>query len=169
MNSSQRSTVHSHWKSSAVAAALGAFSLVLFAAAAAGIVPSPSDPWKADQIVEPRELAAALSADRGPGPEVVCVGMPFLYRSAHIPGAKLLGPALSPEGLDSLKKWAQGVPRESAIVLYCGCCPWADCPNLRPAFQTLQGMGFSNLKVLHLPHSFKLDWSDQGYSVQKSK
>ncbi len=161
--------MHSHWKLSVVEAALGALTIALFAVAAAGIVPLPSDPWKANQIMEPRELAAALSPARSSGYQVICVGMPFLYRSAHIPGSKLLGPALSPEGLDSLKKWAQDIPKDAAIVLYCGCCPWADCPNIRPAFQTLQGMGFSNLKVLYLQHNFKLDWSDQGYPIQRGQ
>jgi len=41
------------------------------------------------------------------------------------------------------------------------------CPNLRPAFTALQGMGIGRLRVLLLPTSFHVDWSEKGYPVQK--
>ncbi len=136
-------------------------------AGVAALTPSEADPWKIDQLVEPSQLAKVLSNPQSQKLEIVCVGMPFLYRGAHIPGARLLGPALSPEGLNSLQKWAQSVPKNTEIVLYCGCCPWADCPNIRPAFRILQEMGFTRLRVLHIQNNFKQDWSDRGYPTQK--
>ena len=63
-------------------------------------------------------------------PVVVCTAPPFLYAIGHIPGAVLHGPASSPEGLDSLKRWADALPRNTNVVIYCGCCPLAACPNL---------------------------------------
>jgi hypothetical protein len=37
------------------------------------------------------------------------------------------------EGLASLERAVKDVPRERAILIYCGCCPWDKCPNVRPA------------------------------------
>jgi hypothetical protein len=79
------------------------------------------------------------------------------------------GPASKPEGLDDLKKWAQGIDRSANVVLYCGCCPLEHCPNIRPGFETLRSMGFAHLRVLLLPNNFAKDWVDQGYAWEKGK
>ena len=39
------------------------------------------------------------------------------------------------------------LPKDSAIVIYCGCCPWNKCPTLGAAFGALQALGFSNVKA----------------------
>jgi hypothetical protein len=43
------------------------------------------------------------------------------------------------------------------------------CPNLKPAFLTLRDAGFTNLRVLLLPHDFNTDWIEKGYAVEKKK
>jgi len=53
------------------------------------------------------------------------------------------------------------------IVLYCGCCPWNHCPNVKPAYDALQAMGFRNLKVLYIANNFGADWVDKGYPTAK--
>ena len=51
------------------------------------------------------------------------------------------------------------------IVIYCGCCPFKDCPNIRPAFSLLNSMKFTNHKLLNLPLNLKTDWINHGYPM----
>jgi thiosulfate/3-mercaptopyruvate sulfurtransferase len=128
---------------------------------------SSTEPWGAN-TVKPAdlvgELASASGADK---PVVVCTAPPFLYRVGHIPGAVFHGPASSPSAIDELTAWAQTLPRTTNLVIYCGCCPLAQCPNLRPAYKALKDLGFTRLRVLILPENFATDWVDRGYPVEK--
>lgn len=127
-----------------------------------------ADPWTPAQTVQPQELVRELaSASRRP--IVVCVGFRPLFEGAHVPGALFHGSASTVEGLDDLKRWAQGVPRAANIVIYCGCCPIAHCPNIRPGFVALREMGFTHLRVLLLPDDFATDWVERGYPIEKGK
>jgi hypothetical protein len=76
---------------------------------------------------------------------------------------------MNPQGLADLRKWANALPRSADIVVYCGCCPLAHCPNIRPAFSALQKMGFTHLRVLLIPNDFAHDWVAAGYPVSKGK
>jgi thiosulfate/3-mercaptopyruvate sulfurtransferase len=126
----------------------------------------PSNPWKNSQVIEPADLVKALSIPSGWKPAVVCAGFEFLYKAAHIPGAHYAGPGSEAKGLETLKKWAEPQPRNREVVLYCGCCPLAQCPNVRPAFKALKAMGFKNLKVLDLPDNFQKNWVAKGYPIE---
>lgn len=123
---------------------------------------SRSDPWTARDIVEPRALASELAAPSAAQPKIVCVGFRLLYDSHHIPGAILAGPASQPDGIRALQDAMKNVPRNTPVVLYCGCCPWKDCPNIRPGFQTMRSLGFTHVRVLALPRSFQHDWVAKG-------
>lgn len=137
--------------------------------------PVTSDPWSASQTVEPSDLVKELGLSKGEPSEsksaakpiVVYVGFRALYMGAHVPGSVFHGAAQSEQGLADLKRWAQGLPRTTNLVVYCGCCPLDHCPNLRPAFTALRDMGFANLRVLILPHDFASDWVEKGYPVEK--
>jgi thiosulfate/3-mercaptopyruvate sulfurtransferase len=130
--------------------------------------PAGSEPWTDAEIVRPADLVKEMADAKGANkPVVVCSGFQFLYETAHVPGAVYHGPASKAEGLDDLKKWAQGVPRSSNLVVYCGCCPFEKCPNIRPAFEALHSMGFRHLRVLALPNNFGKDWVDNGYPIEK--
>jgi hypothetical protein len=94
--------------------------------------------------------------------------MSMLYRSAHIPGAKYAGPASESSGLQALKDAVQALPREQPIVLYCGCCPWTHCPNIRPAFKAVHDLGFRNVRLLIIPQNFHDDWTAKGLPTEKS-
>jgi len=150
------------------AALLATTVLAALSGACGGAVDSSSAassgwPWGLDSVT-PAEFAKELGG--APGPDkavVVCTAPPFLFRAAHIPGAVLHGPASSPDGLNSLTKWAETLPRASNVVIYCGCCPLAQCPNLAPAYRTLKGLGFTRVRVLLLQDNFKTDWIDRGY------
>jgi hypothetical protein len=100
-------------------------------------------------------------------PLVLYVGPHVLYSQAHIRNAEFIGPASDPQALDNLRRRISALPRNSFIVLYCGCCPWDHCPNIRPAFKELQKSGFTRVKVLFLANNFGTDWVDKGYPVEK--
>jgi hypothetical protein len=76
---------------------------------------------------------------------------------------------MNPQGLADLRKWANALPRSSDVVVYCGCCPLAHCPNIRPAFSALQKMGFTHVRILLIPNDFAHDWVEAGYPVRKGK
>jgi thiosulfate/3-mercaptopyruvate sulfurtransferase len=124
------------------------------------------NPWRADQVVEPADLAKAL-AGGGEKPVVLDVGFPLLYAGGHIPGARYLGPASTASGLQALREAAEKLPRDGDIVLYCGCCPMNRCPNIRPAFRLMEQLGFTNANVLDIPVNFPHDWTSQGYPIDK--
>jgi len=114
-------------------------------------------------VVQPKELASHLAEK----PAVFHVGFNVLYRnSKHIPGAVYAGPGRQPEGLETLKAAVEKLPRDREIVIYCGCCPWDHCPNIRPAMAMLQQLGFHNVKALYLAENFKVNWIDAGYPVE---
>ncbi len=128
-----------------------------------------SDPWTSSQVRQAADLAKELSDPKSKKPLIIYVGFETLYRSAHIPGALFHGPGAKPAGLEDLKKWARDIPRGQPIVLYCGCCPWNRCPNIRPAFRALREMGFAGLKVLFLESDLATDWVQKGFPVQRGK
>lgn len=118
-----------------------------------------TQPWTGAETVTPDALVKELkNPDRAARPVVVCAGFQVLYRGAHVPGAAYAGPASRPQGLAALKAWAEPLPRATNLVVYCGCCPMAECPNIRPAFAALHAMGFTHLRVLVLPRGFAKDW-----------
>jgi len=128
-----------------------------------------SEPWSAGEVIQPEQLALTLTRALGLRPLVVCVGFPTLYQSAHVPGSILQGPARDPMALKELEAVAQAWPRDHEIVLYCGCCPFQQCPNVRPAFAALKHMGFRRLRVLYLAQDFAHDWVARGFPVEKSQ
>jgi thiosulfate/3-mercaptopyruvate sulfurtransferase len=118
--------------------------------------------------IEPKDLAAALEA-KGAKPALIHVGFAVMYRGKHIPGSIYAGPARSPEGIAALKKAAANLPKDREIVIYCGCCPYEMCPNVRPAMAALREMGFTHVKTLMIPTNFATDWVNRGYPVEEGK
>jgi thiosulfate/3-mercaptopyruvate sulfurtransferase len=119
------------------------------------------------QLIQPEALVNVLKPTEGPKPLIIQVGFRILYVQAHIPGSEYIGPASSPDGIRQLRKRVEHLSRTQSIVLYCGCCPWSQCPNVNPAYKELRGMGFKNVKVLYIAHNFGTDWVDKGYPVAK--
>src|SRR5579872_6520553 len=115
-------------------------------------------------LTEPKDAAAALASRAKPA--VLYVGPNVLYRSKHIPGAVYAGPGNRADGIELLKSSAAKYPKDRDILIYCGCCPWGRCPNIRPAMEALRDMGYTHVKALYLPDNFKVDWIDKGYPVE---
>ena len=139
--------------------------VVLSLAAFAG---STKPPWADSQTVQPAALNKEL-ADRKIAPTVLFVGFGRLYTAGHIKGAQFHGTAGSDDGLTQLHSWAESLPRDINLVVYCGCCPMERCPNIRPAFAMLRDMGFTKIRVLILPNDFSQDWADQGLAYEKGQ
>ena len=119
-------------------------------------------------LIQPKELAAILQTAKEK-PLIFQVGFRVLYQQAHIPGSEYVGAGSSASGLQALRTRMQQVPRDKFVVLYCGCCPWSHCPNVKPAFATLRSMGFKQVKVLYIAANFGTDWVDKGYPVTKGE
>jgi thiosulfate/3-mercaptopyruvate sulfurtransferase len=113
--------------------------------------------WTSKQLMEPAALASLLTAEKNV-PLIFSVGP-----GAVIPHSVSIGMTNDNANLDKLKKELKGVDKKANIVLYCGCCPFEHCPNVRPAIDVLKAMNFTNYKLLNLPHNIKTDWISKGY------
>jgi rhodanese-related sulfurtransferase len=118
------------------------------------------------QLVTPEELNKLLKSAKQK-PLVLQVGPHTLYTQAHISGAEYIGATSDDEGKQKLSNRVKSLPKNSAIVLYCGCCPWSHCPNVHQAYQLLHSLGFTNVKVLYIADNFGTDWVSKGYPVAK--
>lgn len=97
------------------------------------------------------------------------VGSHVLFTQAHIPNSEYVGAGSNPTGLQQLRERVKAVPKNKFIVLYCGCCPWGHCPNVKPADDLLNSLGFTNVKVLYIPNNFGADWVARGYPTAKGE
>jgi thiosulfate/3-mercaptopyruvate sulfurtransferase len=119
--------------------------------------------------IEPETLAQILQSSKGEKPLLIQVGFHVLYVQGHIPGSEYIGPASDATTLQKLRDRVQSLPRDKFIVIYCGCCPWNHCPNLKPAHDALLALGFTNVKALHIPNNIATDWRDKGYPTNKGE
>jgi len=119
-----------------------------------------------DAVIQPKDLVAQLQA-KGAKPTLFFVGFAVMFKK-HIPGAINTGPASRAQGLDGLKAAVAELPRDRELILYCGCCPWDQCPNMKPALALLKEMGFTRVKALMIPTNFAADWVDHGYPVEQA-
>ena len=113
--------------------------------------------WTSDQLMEPSELATTLKSNKHI-PVILSVGP-----GAIIPKSKEIGMVKEAENLQKLKDELSTLPKDTSIVIYCGCCPFDRCPNVRPAIQVLKEMKFTNYTLLNLEHNIKIDWIEKGY------
>jgi hypothetical protein len=120
----------------------------------------PLNPWKANQLVEPGKLAATLKSSALHKPHIFNIGV-----VEDIRGASHIGAVGNQQNLANFKNALQGLDKNTPIVIYCGCCPFIKCPNVAPAFSTLQKLGFTNVKILNLPVNLKTNWIDKGYPL----
>jgi rhodanese-like protein len=151
------------------ALAISARPAVQAAVEADSVRPAPprADSIAGAQLIQAEDLARALADSTSEPPEVLQVGFKVLFRSGHIPGSRFIGPASKPEGLAALRRALAKLPRTRELVLYCGCCPWRDCPNVRPALRTAQRMGFRNVHVLFIARNLQHDWIDKGLPIRE--
>jgi rhodanese-related sulfurtransferase len=150
---------------------MGSFVLLLafFAFAIQRPVPNPVGRWRQSETIQPQELIIKVR-DTGPSkPLIIFTGFMSPYRAGHIPGAVFGGPASTAPGLEMLKHAVEKVPKNREIILYCGCCPWEACPNVRPAINLLHQLGYKQVKALVISSNLEADWSAKGYPLEKGQ
>ena len=118
-----------------------------------------ADNWTAKQLMAPEDLANAITF-KDNIPVIISVGP-----GAAIPQSIEVGMTGKKEGLDKLKAELSKLNKDTRLVIYCGCCPFEHCPNVRPAINVLKAMKFTNYFLLDLPHNLKADWIDKHYPV----
>ncbi len=121
------------------------------------------------QLISPEDLVSMLQAPKGGKPLILNVGPHLLYMQAHIPGSEYIGAGSDSQGIESLRRRVKPLAHNTFIVLYCGCCPWSHCPNVRPAYNELLKSGFTNVKVLYIADNFGTDWVYKGYPTIKGQ
>ena len=127
--------------------------------------PAASIPTAA--LIQPADFAVTLNASAAPKPLILQVGFRKAYLQAHIPGSEYAGPASVEDGVKVLRERVAKLSKDSAIVIYCGCCPWSKCPNIAAAYDALQDLGFKNVKVVYIADDFGTNWVDQGFPTAK--
>lgn len=136
------------------------FAFVILAFSKIGFSQTNTEPWTQDQLMQPETLAAIINDSSAAKPLIISIGPVGL-----IQGAVKVGPTHENEYLKELKKLLSKEDKKRDIVIYCGCCPFKDCPNIRPAFSLLTEMKFTNHKLLNLPRNLKVDWINHGYPM----
>lgn len=116
--------------------------------------------WKPNQLMPPADLAAIIKNPTVTKPLIISIGP-----GAIITGSIDIGPANDSANLKKLRHFLVNEKKDRDIVIYCGCCPFEHCPNIRPAFKLLNEMGFINHKLLSLQHNIKIDWINMGYPI----
>ena len=119
----------------------------------------PSTKWTEKQLMEPSELAGMIT-NHTDSVVIISVG-PF----KSIPGSMHFGMVSEQEGFDKFKAQLSTMDKNKKIVIYCGCCPFEHCPNVRPAMDLLKNMSFTNYYLLNLPNNLKINWIDKGYPI----
>jgi thiosulfate/3-mercaptopyruvate sulfurtransferase len=130
--------------------------------------PSATTEIPAAQLLQPEELAQILRSSRDEKPLILQVGSHVLYAEAHISGSEYAGAGGQDTGLQALRDRVKGLERDQFLVIYCGCCPWNKCPNIRSAYRELHSLGFTHVRVLYLANNFGTDWVNKGYPVTKA-
>ena len=120
------------------------------------------EPWTKVQLLAPAALAKTMNNPEEIKPVIFSVGPAGLIK-----GSVDIGPSQEKQNLQKLKNELAKLPKDKNIVIYCGCCPFKDCPNIRPAFKLLNEMKFTNHKLLDLSQNLKADWIDKGYPVSE--
>ncbi len=122
---------------------------------------APADPWTTAQLLAPATLAARLADTKTqPAPVVFDIGP-----AGRIQGAVEIGPTQDDINLAGLAAKLSELPKTAEVVVYCGCCPFGDCPNIRPAMTLLATKGFEKRQLLNLPKNLKVDWIEPGYPM----
>ena len=121
------------------------------------------EPWTKEQLMPPDELATKINNDNIQNTTIFNIGP-----SGDIKSSIEIGPTQEATNLALLKKKLEQLPKDHEVVIYCGCCPFQHCPNIRPAFELLNDMNFKNAKLLNLPKNLKVDWIEKGYPLSKN-
>lgn len=120
------------------------------------------EPWTDKQMMPPAQLADVLKSPSENVPIIFNIGP-----AGGIKNSKKIGDGKDNTVIEKLRKELQELPKDTAIVIYCGCCPFKNCPNVRPVFKLLNEMNFTNHYLLNTPQNLKVDWIDKRYPMSE--
>ncbi|MDP1800643.1 MAG: rhodanese-like domain-containing protein [Bacteroidota bacterium] len=118
--------------------------------------------WTKEQLMPTKDLAEKIKTNAKDRPIVLNVGPMELIKTAVD-----VGRATSVTGIEKIKSTVAMENKNRVVVVYCGCCSYASCPNIKPAYDALISAGFKNAKVLELPEGIKPDWVAKGYPMEE--
>ncbi|MCF0063382.1 rhodanese-like domain-containing protein [Dyadobacter chenwenxiniae] len=118
------------------------------------------EPWTESQLMPTSELAALIENPDAAKPLIINIGP-----QAVIKGSVDVGPGKEKDNIKKLEKMLSKEKKDREVILYCGCCPFDKCPNIRPAFSLIKEKGFAKAKLLNVPKNIKTNWIDAGYPV----
>jgi hypothetical protein len=134
------------------------FTLVIFFS---GVLLSfGQEPWRIDQLMEPADLAQLINDPKMAQPILFSIGP-----SAVIKNSIDIGAVNDKVNWEKLRLELGKLSPDAQVVIYCGCCPFNHCPNIRPAFNLMNEMKFKNHKLLNLTKNIKVNWIDKDYPV----
>jgi len=118
--------------------------------------------WKKEQLMPTKDLAEKIKTNAKDLPLIFNVGP-----MEQIKTAKSIGLGTSISAMEKLKSSLSMESKARTVVVYCGCCSYENCPNIKPAYDALIAAGFKNAKVLELPEGIKPDWVAKGFPMQE--
>jgi hypothetical protein len=117
--------------------------------------------WEASQLIESADLYKLISTtSKTPKPIIYNIGS-----MENIYSAIKMGEPSKEESKKKIKEHIKTISPNRLVVVYCGCCSSDHCPNIKPAYDYIQQLGHSNVKVLNLPTSLAVDWTNKGYPL----
>ncbi|HTE39800.1 MAG TPA: hypothetical protein VK629_03170 [Steroidobacteraceae bacterium] len=140
---------------------------MMLVAANLALAAKPAASIPADKLVQPAEVAAQVKNGSAAKTLMLQVGFKTMFDQAHIPGSEYAGPGNTGAGLQVLRDRVAKLPKNSPILIYCGCCPWTRCPNMAAAYDALVELGFTHIKAMIINDDFGTDWVDKGYPTAK--
>lgn len=129
----------------------GVFSLGTFA---------HNEPWKKEQLMPTKDLADRINSKKDV-PVVLNIGP-----MENIKNAIAIGSMNSIFAKDKIQSALANFDKNKEVVVYCGCCSYGSCPNIRPAYEKVQELGYKKVKVLEIPEGIKPDWVAKGYPME---
>jgi hypothetical protein len=117
--------------------------------------------WKKEQLMPTKELADKITTNAKDKPLIFNVGP-----MENIKGAQAVGAATNATFSTKILSYLTMESKTKPVVVYCGCCSYSSCPNIKPAYDILIAQGFKNTKVLELPEGIKPDWVAKGYPTE---
>lgn len=119
-----------------------------------------TDPWIPQQLMSTKTLADRIIQNKMKNTIVVNIGPDAVIKNSYNAGA-----GSDSKNIEKLQTYLKNISKDKEVVLYCGCCPFEKCPNIRPAFKAVIAAGYKNAKLLNIPKNIKIDWIDKGYPV----
>lgn len=117
--------------------------------------------WKKEQLMSTSDLSIKIKTNSKDKPLIFNVGP-----MENIKGAIEVGAATNVTFGSKVISHLTMENKTKSIVVYCGCCSYSSCPNIKPAYDYLIAQGYKNTKVLELPEGIKPDWVAKGYPVE---